>query len=410
MVDETLRRLTPQVIGALARRHTDFGAVEDATQEALLAAAVQWREHGVPQSPRGWLVRVADRRLTDMMRSDSPRRRREENVAAAATSGRMFEPAADEESAGDHDDALALLFLCCHPDLPAASQVALTLRAVGGLTTAEIAAAFLVPESTMAQRISRAKRRLRDSGARFQVPAERRLHDRLPAVLQVLYLVFNEGYTSTVGADLQRPDLTAEAIRLTRDLYARLPVDGEVAGLLALMLLTEARHAARTDAQGRLVPLTEQDRSLWDQPLISEGCRLVAAALSRSRTGPGPYQLQAAIAAVHAEARAAEDTDWPQILLLYQLLERIWPTPMVMLNGAVALAMVRGPGAGLSRLDTLQDTEPLRGHHRLHAVRAHLLEAEGNHPAAREAYVRAARLTTSSPEQEYLHAQADRLS
>jgi RNA polymerase sigma factor (sigma-70 family) len=388
-VEDLLRECAPQVLGALIRRYGRFDACEDAVQEALLAAAVQWPDEGVPANPRGWLVTVASRRLVDLTRSEEARRRREETVAAM--------PLPDEPPPAE-DDTLTLLFLCCHPELSAASQVALTLRAVGGLTTAEIARAFLVPEATMAQRISRAKQRIKASGARFRTPPEAELADRLRVVLHVLYLIFNEGYTASSGPDLQRNDLTSEAIRLTRAVHALLPEEGEVAGLLALMLLTDARRPARTGPDGALIPLEEQDRGRWDQASIEEGVALVSASLARSALGP--YQLQAAIAAVHAEAPSMADTDWPQILVLYRILERISPNPMVTLNSAVAVAMVEGPRAGLAVLDTL--TGSLPEHHRLDATRAHLLAMAGEPEEARRYYDRAARATASIPERRYL--------
>ncbi|GAA0671521.1 sigma factor-like helix-turn-helix DNA-binding protein [Kitasatospora atroaurantiaca] len=394
--EDLLRSLAPQVLGALVRRYGHFDACEDAVQEALLAAARQWPQEGLPESPRGWLITVASRRLADHWRSEEARRHREEAVAA-------LEPPPGETP--DRDDTLTLLFLCCHPALSAPSQLALTLRAVGGLTTAEIAHAFLVPESTMAQRISRAKQRIRAAGARFDLPHETERAERLRVVLQVLYLIFNEGYTASAGPDLQRTDLTAEAIRLTRELHRLMPEDGETTGLLALMLLTDARRPARTRTDGSLVPLAEQDRAAWDRAAIKEGTDLVAATLPHAV--PGPYQLQAAIAAVHDEAERAEDTDWLQILGLYGLLERFAPGPMVTLNRAVALAMVDGPLAGLALLAELDDT--LRGHHRLDAVRAHLLEQAGDPEAARTAYRAAARRTTSLPERRYLESRAARL-
>ncbi|MFA1551376.1 RNA polymerase sigma factor [Actinomadura chokoriensis] len=403
-VEELLRALTPQVLGTLVRRHGAFDACEDAVQEALLAAAVQWPGDGVPENPRGWLLTVATRRLTDQWRSERARRDRE----AAVGAGEPDEPAVDEDRPGDRDDTLALLFLCCHPALSPSSQVALTLRAVGGLTTAQIARAFLVPEATMAQRVSRAKQKIKATGARFGMPPAGEREDRLRAVLQVLYLIFNEGYTASSGPDLQRTDLTAEAIRLARALHRLLPGDGEAAGLLALMLLTDARRPARTGRGGLLIPLTEQDRTLWRRSAVEEGTALVTAALTWSR--PGPYQLQAAIAAVHAEAPRAQDTDWPQILGLYRLLARLSPNPMVTLNEAVALAMVSGPSAGLELLRTLEDDDRVSGHHRLAAVRAHLLEMAGDHAAAREAYREAARRTTSVPERRYLESRAIRLN
>jgi RNA polymerase sigma factor (sigma-70 family) len=407
-VEDLLRGLAPQVLGVLVRRYRAFDACEDAVQEALLAAAVQWRAEGVPESPRGWLITVASRRLADQLRSDAARRRREESVAALAPAHEAVAPPPGEDSAPEQDDTLTLLLLCCHPALSPASQIALTLRAVGGLTTAEIARAFLVPEATMAQRISRAKQQIKAAGARFEMPPEPGRTERLGAVLHVLYLIFNEGYTASSGPELQRAELTGEAIRLARAVHARAPDDGEVAGLLALMLLTDARRAARTRPDGELVPLAEQDRRRWNADSIREGIALITAALAR---GPvGPYQLQAAIAAVHAEAARAEDTDWPQIVGLYRLLERVAPNPMVTLNHAVAVAMVDGPRAGLDLLATLDTDERMAKHHRLEAVRAHLLELAGDHVAARAGYRTAARRTTSLPERRYLEARAARLA
>ncbi|MEU9838354.1 sigma-70 family RNA polymerase sigma factor [Actinomadura sp. NPDC048032] len=402
-VEDLLRDLAPQVLGTLVRRHGAFDACEDAVQEALLAAAVQWPGEGVPENPRGWLLTVATRRLTDQWRSERARRDREAAVAAEDPA----EPGPDEYRAADRDDTLTLLFLCCHPALSPSSQVALTLRAVGGLTTAQIARAFLVPEATMAQRVSRAKQKIKAAGARFGPPPPDERDERLRAVLHVLYLVFNEGYTASSGPDLRRADLTAEAIRLARALHRLLPGDGEAAGLLALMLLTDARRAARTADGGLLVPLTEQDRTLWDAKEIREGTELITEALTWSP--PGPYQVQAAIAAVHAEAARPQDTDWPQILALYRLLAHLSPNPMVTLNEAVALAMVDGPSAGLDLLRTLDGDTRMEGHHRLAAVRAHLLEKAGDAPAAREAYRDAARGTTSLPERRYLESRAARL-
>ncbi|MFG1813167.1 RNA polymerase sigma factor [Kribbella sp. NPDC049174] len=389
MVEELLRELAPQVLGPLVRRYGDFDACEDAVQEALLAASQQWPADGVPDNPRSWLITVASRRRIEVLRSEAARARREEALAA--------------EPAPMVDDSLTLLMLCCHTALTPQSQVALTLRAVGGLTTGEIARAFLVPEATIGQRISRAKAKLRD--ARFALPPAAELPSRLAAVLHVLYLIFNEGYTASSGSSLHRVELSAEAIRLTRQLCSELPAEGEVAGLLALMLLTDARRPARTTADGALVPLPEQDRSLWDAEAIAEGTELIASTL---RTAPvGPYQLQAAIAAVHDEAERAEDTDWRQILMLYELLESTAPGPMVTLNRIVAVAMVHGPARGLALLD---DVDPaLKDHHRLAAVRAHLLELSGDLPAARSAYQQAARRTDSIPEQRYLQSRADAL-
>jgi RNA polymerase sigma factor (sigma-70 family) len=407
-LDDLLRQLAPQILGVLVRRYGHFEASEDAVQEALLAAAKQWPERGLPESPRGWLITVASRRLTDQLRSDSARRRREDTTAALVPPDAQVSLGPDEQDPHGRDDTLALLFMCCHPGLSAASQIAVTLRAIGGLTTAEIARAFLVPEATMAQRISRAKQRIKADGASFQLPPEPEWAERLGVVLHVLYLIFNEGYTASSGPDLQRSELTGEAIRLTRAVHRLLPDDGEVAGLLALMLLTDARRPARTGPDGGLVPLAEQDRRRWNQDAIREGVALVSNALP---TGPvGPYQLQAAIAAVHGEAPSADDTDWAQIVGLYDLLERVAPNPMVTLNHAVAVAMTRGPQAGLDLLGGLEADGRMSGHHRVEAVRAHLLEMAGQVEAARASYRNAARRTTSLPEQRYLEARAARLA
>jgi RNA polymerase sigma factor (sigma-70 family) len=403
-----LREQTPQVLSALVRHYGHFDLCEEAVQEALLAAALQWPEEGVPDNPRGWLIRVASRRLTDLLRSESARRKREENAANLAAPEEFVAQGPEIDDFGGRDDTLTLLFLCCHPALSAASQIALTLRAVGGLTTAQIAHAFLVPESTMAQRISRAKRSIKQAGSSFEMPPEAERDARFGAVLHVLYLIFNEGYTASSGADLHRAELTTEAIRLVRGVRRLLPDDGEVAGLLALMLLTDARRSARTDADGALVPLADQDRSLWNTDAIVEGEALVTDALSRTQLGP--YQVQAAIAAVHATAPRAEDTDWPQIVALYQVLEQISDNPMVTLNHAVAVAMATGPKEGLALLEPLESDGRMADHHRLEAVRAHLLEMSGDLEGARESYLLAARRTTSTPERHYLQTRADRLT
>jgi RNA polymerase sigma factor (sigma-70 family) len=406
--ENLLRRHAPQVLGALVRRYGHFDAAEDAVQEALLAGAVQWPRDGVPDDPRGWLIRVASRRLADQLRSDEARRRREEADAALTPPGAfVVAPPGEEHGSSWDDDTLTLLFLCCHPDLPPPTQVALTLRAVGGLTTAEIARALLLPEATVAQRISRAKQRLRASGVHFRDPPEAQRGGRLAAVLQVLYLIFNEGYTASSGPSLQRADLASEALRLTREVRSLLPRDGEVAGLLALMLLTDARRAARTGPSGELIPLDEQDRSRWDAEEIEEGTALVEYALRHAR--PGPYQVQAAIAALHDEAGDAADTDWPQILALYEVLDRTWPSPVVSLNHAVAVAMVRGPEFGLALLDRLEDDPHLARGHRLAAARGHLLERAGHREQARAAYREASRRTLSGPERRYLLVRAARL-
>jgi RNA polymerase sigma factor (sigma-70 family) len=399
-IEDLLRELAPQVLGALVRRHGQFDTCEDAVQEALLAASQQWEQRGVPDNPRSWLMAVASRRLVDEWRRDGARRRREEKALVLEVPGKGL--------ASDHDDTLALLFLCCHPSLSVPSQLALTLRAVGGLTTAEIANAFLVPEATLAQRISRAKESIRRTGTRFELPSKPEQADRLRVVLHVLYLVFNEGYLTSSGPSLNRADLTGEAIRLTRMLHALLPTEGEVAGLLALMLLTDARRAARTLPDGSLVPLDEQRRDLWNRRQIDEGIALLTRTLGT--TSVGPYQMQAAIAAVHDEAPSAVETDWPQILALYDILERVSPGPVITLNRAVAVAMVHGPRAGLALLGTLDNDERMKRNHRLEAVRGHLLELAGDLTAARESYQRAARMSASIPEQRYLTLRAARLT
>jgi RNA polymerase sigma factor (sigma-70 family) len=402
-----LRLLAPQVLAALVRRYGHFDTAEDAVQEALLAAATQWPAEGVPGNPRGWLITVASRRLTDLLRAEQARARREETVARQVSPGQWLAPAADTPAA-DSDDTLILLFMCCHPALSPASQIALTLRAVGGLTTAEIARAFLVPEAAMIRRISRAKQTIKASGTGFSMPAPTQRAGRLAAVLHVLYLIFTEGYAATSGPGLVRPDLSAEAIRLARLLHRLLQHDSEVAGLLALMLLTDARRPARTGPGGELIPMADQDRSRWDSRLIEEGAALITKALRRG--APGPYQLQAAIAAVHDEAPSADETDWPQILALYELLMRISDNPVVALNHAVAVAMVRGPRAGLALLAGLEADPRLAAGHRLPAIRAHLLEMAGEPAIARKAYLEAAQQATSLPHQRYLHAQAARLT
>lgn len=401
--EQLLRELAPQVLGATMRRYGDFSAAEDAVQEALIAAASQWPREGLPDNPRGWLIQVASRRMTDHIRSESARRRRETDVAPPVDA---IVPAVEHDA--DQDDTLILLFMCCHDALSSSSAIALTLRAVGGLTTAQIAKAFLVPETTMAQRISRAKSAIKASGVPFRLPSTAEQNARLPSVLHVLYLIFNEGYTSSDGAHLLRTDLSSEAIRLTRAVHDGLPNEGEVAGLLALMLLTDARRMARSGPDGELIPLDKQDRSLWDREQIAEGIALISDTLSKGSVGA--YQLQAAIAAVHDEAARAEATDWPQILALYSVLKGLSENPMVTLNHAIATAMVHGPGAGLELLKVLDQDGRMKEHHRLHAVRAHLLEMAGDHQAAMALYRAAAGRTTSVPERNYLMAQAGRLA
>ncbi len=403
-----VREIAPQVLGVIARKYGDFAAAEDVVQEALIAASVQWPVAGVPANPKGWLYQVAIRKLADQARSESARRKREENVAMEIFRDEPFVPPRDSDIGIDEDDTLVLLFMCSHPALTPSSAIALTLRAVGGLTTAEIASAFLVPEATMAQRISRAKANIKSSGVPFSMPTDAERAERLGAVLHVLYLIFNEGYTSTSGAELNRPDLSNEAIRLTRVVRQLRPNDGEVTGLLALMLLTDARRSARTGEFGELIPLDEQNRDLWDRAFIDEGISLVSDALAKGAVGP--YQIQAAIAAVHDEARDPADTDWRQILMLYGLLERMSDNVMVALNKAVAVAMVSGPESGLRAVDVLKNDPRIRDHYRLDAVRGHLFERSGNVEKAIHHFRAAADKTQSTPERNYLLAKAAWLS
>jgi RNA polymerase sigma factor (sigma-70 family) len=403
-IEDLLRRLTPQVLGAVVRRYGHFDLAEDATQEALVAAAAQWPRDGLPNNPRGWLIAVAARRLTDLLRADQARRRREETVSEWAIR-EVVDPVADQPRRGDADDTLVLLFMCCHPSLSVASQIALTLRAVGGLSVAEIARAFLTSEQTVTRRITRAKQSIKDSGVPFALPTP--APDRLNAVLRVLYLIFNEGYASTSGADLLRVDLSEEAIRLTRMLHMTAPNESEVTGLLALMLLVHARHGARTGSDGALIPMDEQDRTLWDRSSIDEGVALITEALPRGPTGP--YQLQAAIAAVHDEAESTGATDWPQIAALYGVLLQLDDNPVVALNHAVAVSKVAGPAAGLELLRALETDERINSDRRFHAVRAHLLELEGDSTGALSAYQAAERQATNLQQQRYLNQQISRL-
>jgi len=404
--EHLLRDLAPRVLGAVVRRHGDFDAAEDAVQEALTAAAFQWPRTGVPENPRAWLIQVAARKLTDHVRSESARRRRETKVVLETPPGENMSPPPDEAQLQE-DDTLVLLFMCCHPALTRPSAIALTLRAVGGLTTTEIANAFLVPEATMAQRISRAKQSIRSSGIGFAMPPPEARSASLGAVLHVLYLIFNEGYAASSGQAHQRVDLSSEAIRLARAAHELAPESSEASGLLALMLLTDARRPARSGPDGEIVPLDEQDRSLWNREAIAEGVRLVTDAMMR---GPaGSYLLQAAIAAVHDEAARAEDTDWPQIVALYGALMRLSDNPMVALNHAVAVAMTRGPAEGLALLEKLDRDPRIRDHHRLDAVRGHLLERSGEIEAALTCYEAAADKTASIPERDYLLLRIGRL-
>lgn len=403
-----LRELVPVVLGAVVRRFRDFAACEDAVQEALVAASNHWPREGMPDEPRAWLIRVASRRLVDHVRAEAARRHREATVVSLVPPEEQLALAPTEDGTQERDDTLDLLFMCCHPSLTNASAIALTLRAVGGLTTAEIAKAFMVPEATMAQRISRAKQTIKTSGIPLEMPSSDERAERLGAVMHVLYLIFSEGYTASAGSDLQRTDLSSEALRLARLLHRLAPDDAEAAGLLALMLLTDARRDARTGPNGELIPLDEQDRSLWDRRSIVEGVAIVSETLARGKVGP--YQLQAAIAAVHDEAPSTEDTDWQDILGLYGVLQRMTDNPMVSLNHAVATAMVYGAQAGLATLEELTNNPHLRDHHRLYAVRAHLHERAGDLASARADYERAARLATSAPERDYLLVKASRLT
>ena len=403
-LESLLRRLAPQVLGAVVRRYGNFDVAEDAVQEALLAAATQWSNDGVPENPKGWLITVAARRLTDLLRSEQARRRREDTVAHWELPRQQSDV---PDRPGDSDDTLILLFMCCHPALSAPSQIALTLRAVGGLTTTEVARAFLVSDATMTRRITRAKQLIKDSGIPFRLPGKADRVERLAAVLHVLYLIFTEGYAATTGPRLHRVELSTEAIRLTRMVYKALPDDGEVVGLLALMLLTDARRAARTTADGELVPLAEQDRALWNADDIAEGVALITEALPRGT--PGSYQLQAAVAAIHDAAPSAEATDWPQIKTLYELLLKLSDNPIIALNHTVAVAMVDGAAAGLQRLETLAHDKLLAEDHRRYAVRAHLLEMTGDAGGAREAYRAAARRASNLAQQRYLNRRAARL-
>ncbi len=407
-VQRLLRDLAPQALGVIARRFRDFGAAEDAVQEALIAASAQWPREGVPESPRAWLLRIASRRIADHLRAETARRRRESIVVSLVPPEDQLVLPADDEGASERDDTLDLLFMCCHPVLSPSSAIALTLRAVGGLTTLEIAKAFLVPEATMAQRISRAKQSIKASGVPFAAPSADERAERLGVVLHVIYLVFSEGYAATSGSEVHRTDLSGEALRLARTLHRLVPDDVEAAGLLALMLLTDARRAARSGSSGELIALDRQDRSLWNRAAIAEGVALITATLPRRAVGP--YQLPAAIPAVNDEAPSAGGTDWAEILALYGLLRRMSDNPMVALNHAIATAMVHGPAAGLARLDVVTSDPRLAGHYRLDAVRAHLLERAGDLAGAAVHYQRAAMGTPSTAERNYLMTQAARLN
>ncbi|WP_280250758.1 RNA polymerase sigma factor, partial [Nocardia abscessus] len=386
----------PPPPATLVRRFGDFDTAEDALQEALLAAATQWPREGLPDHPRAWLIQVAQRRMADAVRAEVARRRRETTA---------FDREVTDAVPVDTDDTLTMLFLCCHPALPPAAAIALTLRAVGGLGTDQIARAFLLPEATMAQRITRAKKKLATVERPFAQPGDVQWRERLGAVLHVLYLIFNEGHTSSSGQALQRTDLSDEAIRLTRAVHRLLPEDTEVAGLLALMLLTDSRRAARTGAHGELIPLAEQNRARWDRALITEGTTLITGTMAHGLRGP--YQIQAAVAVLHAQAAHSEDTEWPKILALYDRLEQLSDNPMVTLNRAVATAMVAGPQAGLALAGTLD--AHLANTHRLDAVRGHLHEMAGDLDAAVGCYTKAAARTTSVPERDYLTIRAARL-
>jgi RNA polymerase sigma factor (sigma-70 family) len=417
--EDVFRAESGRVLGALMRRFGDLDLAEDAYQDACLSALETWPRDGIPHNPGAWLTTASRNKALDRLRREQQRLGRE-TESLGLRLDRPAEPTAppsdqladlgDPTTVLDDDDQLRLLFLCCHPALGEQAQVALTLRTVGGLTTVEIARAFLVPESTMAQRIVRAKRKIVGAGIPFRLPEGTELGERTAAVLHVVYLVFNEGYAAsevTDDAPLVRVDLCEEALRLSALLHRLLPDDAEVMGLAALLMLHDARRATRTDDAGRLVPLAEQDRGRWDRERIRLAVAMVERAL---RTGPvGPYQIEASIAALHAEAPTYETTDWPQIVALYGLLEQALPGPMVRLNRAVALAMVDGPDAGLAVVDEIADGGELADHHRLHAVRAHLLENAGRADEAMAEYDRAAVLTTSAPERNYLRMRRDRL-
>jgi RNA polymerase sigma factor (sigma-70 family) len=407
VVEDVWRHESPHVLAALLRRHGDLGDCEDAAQEAAEAAAVQWCREGVPANPRGWLITVASRRLIDRLRADRARARREEAVAVAQPSDSYLALSADQATVGDGDDMLQMFVLCCHPSLSRSSQVALTLHAVGGLGTGEIAAAYLVPQRTMTQRLTRARSTLRSAGAVFELPSQPDLPSRIASVLDVCHLLFTEGHTRSAGGALVDWNLTDEAIRLTRQLHCAIPDHDEVAGALALMLLTHSRAATRTE-RGNLVPLAEQNRSRWDRDLIAEGVGILEQVLPRGHVGR--FQLQAAIAAVHAESSTWESTDWRQISILYAMLDRVAPSPVVTLNRAVAISMALGPKQGLDLIAPLLDNPSMRRHHRTHAVRAHLLEMIGDRTGAIDSYRRAAQLAASVPEQRYLNDRVRRLA
>jgi RNA polymerase sigma-70 factor (ECF subfamily) len=409
ILEQVFREEYGRIIATLIRQSGSFDLAEEALNEAFLSAAASWERDGPPRNPGAWLTTVAHRRLLDAIRRDKTRTDKQPEVEYETTRLQPYaEPASIEETVEYPDDRLRLIFTCCHPSLSRDAQVALTLRTLGGLTTTEIAHAFLLPEPTLAQRLVRAKQKIRVAGIPYEIPSVERLNDRLAAVQAVLYLIFNEGYAASAGADLVRNDLCAEAIRLARVLRELLPNEPENIGLLALMLLQNSRRRARVNDRGELVTLEEQDRSLWDRAEIAEGVRLLEHALPMARVGN--YQLQAAIAAVHCEAPTAAETDWPQIVALYEELLRISSSPVVALNHAAAVAMAEGAENGLRLIDAAGAGGALNNYYLFHAARADLLRRLNRLPEAQAAYEHALSLTTNLIEQDYIRRRLDETS